>query len=234
MRLGLRITTVFSTLCYKKHSWLRILFAGWVPICCLILALGLHTPAVQAQPVASEFVQLVAERGDDNGLYLSSQLRFELSPAVQETLQRGIAVFFVAEADLYRNRWYWYDKKLAGVVRQWRLAYQPLTRRWRLTISTTNGGSPSAALTQNFESLAEALSAVQRTVRWKIADMSGLDPDAEYNLDYRFRLDVSQLPRPFQIGAVGLDDWDVRLERVQRVGMAAKEAASTPAREPPK
>jgi hypothetical protein len=167
-------------------------------------------------------------------LYLSSQLRFELSPAVQDTLQRGIAVFFVAEVDLYRNRWYWYDKKLASVARQWRLAYQPLTRRWRLAISTSNGGSPGAALTQNFESLSEALLAVQRTVRWKVADMGGLDPDAEYNLDYRFRLDVSQLPRPFQIGAVGLDDWDVRLERVQRVSVAAKEAASTPVREPPK
>jgi Domain of unknown function (DUF4390) len=234
MRPGLRITTVFSTLCFKKHSWLRILFAGWVPILYLILAFALQPLAARAQPIAPEFVQLVAERGEDNGLYLSSQLRFELSPAVQETLLRGIAVFFVAEADLFRNRWYWYDKKLAGVVRQWRLAYQPLTRRWRLTVSTANGASPGAALTQNFESLSEALLAVQRTVRWKIADMSGLDPDAEYNLDYRFRLDVSQLPRPFQIGAVGLDDWDVRLERVQRVSVAAKEAASTPAREPPK
>lgn len=186
--------------------------------------------SARAQTSQTELVSLRTVRADDNALYLSSQLRFELSPAVQETLQRGIAVFFVAEVELYRDRWYWYDKKLANVTRQWRLAYQPLTRRWRLSISTSNGGSPGAALTQNFDSLREALSAVQRTVRWKIADVGGLDTDARYNLSYRFHLDVSQLPRPFQIGVVGIDDWSIELERVQRVSLSPLDA---PPREPP-
>ena len=46
------------------------------------------------------------------------------------------------------------------------------------------------------------MAAVQRISHWKIAEAGDVDPDARYNVDFRFRLDVSQLPRPFQIGAV--------------------------------
>ncbi|NVO04573.1 MAG: DUF4390 domain-containing protein, partial [Rhodoferax sp.] len=44
---------------------------------------------------------------------------------------------------------------------------------------------------------------------WKVADTSELDAGAKYKLDFRFRLDLGQLPRPFQIGAIGQSDWDI-------------------------
>ncbi|MCX8518359.1 MAG: DUF4390 domain-containing protein [Rhodoferax sp.] len=28
-------------------------------------------------------------------------------------------------------------------------------------------------------------------------------------MDFRFRLDLGQLPRPFQIGAIGQSEWDI-------------------------
>jgi hypothetical protein len=70
-------------------------------------------------------------------------------------------------------------------------------------------GSLTMALNQNFDTLPEALSSIQRLSRWKIADLSGLDPDQRYELDFRFRLDASQLPRPLQINAFGHSDWDI-------------------------
>jgi hypothetical protein len=38
-------------------------------------------------------------------------------------------------------------------------------------------------------------------------------------VDFRFRLDVSQLPRPFQIGAVGQSEWNITAMRNQRLAI---------------
>jgi hypothetical protein len=158
----------------------------------------------------TEISQYQVERVDDDVL-LSAQVVFDLPSAVEEALLKGIPMFFVTEAELLRERWYWYDKKLSAVERHMRLAYQPLTRRWRLNVTAGPGreSNQGLALNQSFDSLAEALSAVKRVSRWKIADVSDLDGSQKYKVDFRFRLDLSQLPRPFQIGALGQSDWDL-------------------------
>ncbi|MBH1958412.1 MAG: DUF4390 domain-containing protein, partial [Burkholderiales bacterium] len=67
-------------------------------------------------------------------------------------------------------------------------------------------------LNQNYETLPEALSAIQRLARWKIAEASEVEADAAYTLVLNFRLDLSQLPRPFQIGVAGQRDWSISAE----------------------
>ena len=74
-------------------------------------------------------------------------------------------MYFVWQADVYRDRWYWTDKRVSSVVRTFRLAYQPLTRRWRLSQAhdgVTGAGAAALqyALHQNFESLDEVLAVV--------------------------------------------------------------------------
>jgi hypothetical protein len=98
-----------------------------------------------------------------------------------------------------------------------RLSYQPLTRRWRLVISSGPIGNSGLALGQNFDTRDEALAAIQRISHWKIAEPGDIDPESRYSVDFRFRLDVSQLPRPFQIGAVGHSDWSISASRNVRL-----------------
>jgi len=172
--------------------------------------------AVLAEPQAAEIPQLRVERGDE-GVILSANVKFDLPQVVDDALAKGIPMFFTAEAVLFRDRWYWYDRQVASVARHMRLSYQPLTRRWRLVVSHTPIGNSGLALGQTFETREEALAAVQRISHWKIADVAEVDPDARYNVDFRFRLDVSQLPRPFQIGAVGQADWNISVMRNQRL-----------------
>jgi hypothetical protein len=126
-------------------------------------------------------------------------------------------MFFVAEAAIYRDRWYWYDKRVTTASRHMRLAYQPLTRRWRLQVSSAPIGQSGLVLGQVFDTREEALAAVQRIARWRIADAADIDPEQVHYVDFRFRLDVSQLPRPFQIGAVGQSDWNIVAVRNQRL-----------------
>ena len=154
---------------------------------------------------------LQVERGD-GAIFLNAQLAFDLPAPIEDVLLKGIPLFFVAEAEIRRDRWYWYDKKLAMATRQIRLAYQPLTRRWRLNVSNTSGSNGSGlggGLPQYFDTLPEALSKVQRISRWRIIDLAELDPDVLHTVELNFKLDISQLPRPFQIGLIGQSDWNI-------------------------
>ena len=188
---------------------------------CLALALALTVaalmpPLARADTPPAEVTALSVERGED-GLMLSSTVRFELPPVVEEALAKGIPMFFVAEATIYRERWYWADKRVAAAARHMRLSFQPLTRRWRLQVSSSPIGNSGLVLGQSFDTREEALGAVQRVSRWRIADGAEVDPDTTHHLEFRFRLDISQLPRPFQIGAVGQSDWNISAGRNQRL-----------------
>lgn len=191
--------------------------AAWLLGLCLLL--GLAAPAM-AQPPQAEITQLRVERTEE-GILVSASTRFELPAPVEDALAKGIPMFFVAEAVLLQDRWYWYDKRLATAARHMRLSYQPLTRRWRLQVSATPIGNSGLALGQTFESREEALAAVQRISHWKIAEPGEFDAEARHSVEFRFRLDVSQLPRPFQIGAVGQADWNISATRSLRLALDA-------------
>lgn len=180
--------------------------------CIAATVLGLSMAMAQTPSAGAESPALRLERTED-ALWLSTQLKFDLSPAVLDALHKGIPIFFVAEADVSRERWYWTNKKIATARRQFRLAYQPLTNRWRLNITSGEIMEPALglALNQNFDSWSEALNTVRRMTRWKIADASELTPNARYLVEFRFRLDLAQLPRPLQIGTLGQADWSVAL-----------------------
>ena len=207
--------TVSISRCWKRA---RLDLAAAMA-CALVLTFG-SFPAFAAGPDTgpSEISQLQVERNPE-GVFVSTTVRFDLPTPVEEALLKGIPMFFVFEADVYRERWYWYDKKLLSAERHMRLAYQPLTRRWRLNLASgpITSSSLGLALNQNFDSLPDALAAVRRVFRWKIAEPGELDPDLKYSIEVRFRLDVSQLPRPFQIGALGQADWNISATTYQRL-----------------
>lgn len=208
------ITTAFFTHCLKNLRHSLALLLAWA---CLAWAVP---AAVHAEAPLADISQLRLERSDE-GVYLSASLKFELPTIVEDALLKGIPMFFVAEAEVFRDRWYWYDKKVASVSRHMRLAYQPLTRKWRLNVSPGVIGNAGLGVSfnQNFDDLPDALAAVRRISRWKIAEPSDIEPDSRHNVEFRFRLDVSQLPRPFQIGTVGQSEWNIAVARNQRLAL---------------
>ena len=196
--------TAFITHCLKNA---RLDLLGLLACCCLW---GSWTGAALADAPVTEISKLRFERQAD-AVLLSASATFELPDAVEDALQKGVALIFVAEADVFRERWYWTNKRVAHAERHMRLAFQPLTRRWRLNAASghINPNGMGVALNQNFETLAEALAVVQRLSRWKIADMTELEAGQNHFVEFRFRLDVSQLPRPLQIGTLGQSDWTI-------------------------
>ena len=133
-------------------------------------------------------------------IVLNATFEFELPQALEEAVQKGIALYFNIEFELFRKRWYWFDRMVASQTLVYRLSYSPLTRQYRLA----RGG-----LSQPFDSLDEALALVKSVRNWKVMDRAQLSPRDDYEAQVRMRLDVSQLPKPFQVNAITSREWSL-------------------------
>lgn len=167
----------------------------------VLLSLGIGLAHAE-NPVQLE--ELVLQRSEE-GIYLSTRLGFELPQSLEDALSRGLPLGFVMQSDVMKERWYWSDKLVSRTERFVRLSFQPLSKRWRVYVSAQPIQSTGlgVSLGQSFESLSEALLSIQRISRWRIADASVIDIANKQRLEFRFKLDLSQLPQPLQFGVLG-------------------------------
>lgn len=178
----------------------RVLVATWAG-----LIAGTLSPAAAQAGVELNTLQVQRAEG---GLLVEFAVQANLPRAVEDALQRGVPIYFTAQATLWRSRWYWRDERIARVTRSWRLVYQPLTNNWRVGL----GG-----LNQTYATLAEAFATVTRAAQWRLADTVQIDPDSRYTVDFSWRLDTSQLPGPMAIGLPGGNDFALGVERTVRL-----------------
>jgi hypothetical protein len=181
----------------------RAAIALWLA---LLVVLFAGVPAARAAEPELATFELVH---NDDGLFLSYAVNLELSRSVDDALSKAVPLFFVAEAEVFRNRFYWRDQRVGYAVRRWRIVFQPLTSTYRVTF---DGG-----LSQNYASRAEAFAAISRSARWKIAEAPQIDEGSRHYVEFSFRLDTSQLPRPMQIGIGGQADWALSVQRTQKI-----------------
>jgi hypothetical protein len=186
---------------------LRLLLAA-------LLVWALSPAQAQAQSPPVEVVGLSATRSAE-AVSLDYQLRVLLPPPVEDAARRGVPLYFLATATLWKPRWYWRDERIARVRREWRLTFQPLTSTWRVS----QGG-----LGQSHATLAEAMAMFTRSTGWRIADAALADADGKQYVEFEWVLDTSQLPRPLQIGVTGVgagSDWVLGVERTMKLEAAA-------------
>ncbi len=179
---------------------------GWLArLACLVASFALLIAPVRATgPELSGFEVMPS----DEGVLLSYIVNFELPRSVDDALSKAVPLFFVAEAEVFRSRWYWRDQRIAHAVRVWKIVYQPLTSTYRVTF----GG-----LSQNYVSRDEAFAAISRGSRWKVAEAGQIDEGSHHYLEFNYRLDTSLLPRPMQIGIGGQADWSLSVQRQQKI-----------------
>jgi hypothetical protein len=176
---------------------LRAILA-WLAALSLLVAAA---PAAADERIGVMAATLEPNKDGANGaIVLNATFEFELPQALEEAVQKGIALYFNIEFELFRKRWYWFDRQVASQTLVYRLSYSPLTRQYRLA----RGG-----LSQPFESLDEALALLKSVRNWKVLDKSQLSPREDYDAQVRMRLDVSQLPKPFQVNAITSREWNL-------------------------
>ena len=180
--------TVFFTRSFKKSSLLLLIAA----LAFMMLALPVRAEGILVRDAA-----LVAA---DEGYYLEADFEISLNATLEEALNKGVPLYFLLEFEVIRPRWYWLDDKVVNTQQQYRLAYNALTRQYRLGIG---------AFYQNFNELGEALSFLSRVRRRQVLDIGVLSRGSVYAAAVRMRLDVSQLPKPFQLNALASRDWNL-------------------------
>lgn len=190
----------------RFHAWSSArLLAVVLSVGPAFAAIFVAQVAHAAEPVLTTFDLI----NNEDGVLLSYAVDLELSRSVDDALSKAVPLFFVAQAEVYRSRFYWRDLRVGDATRRWRIVFQPLTATYRVTF---DGG-----LSQNYTSRSEAFDAITRSVRWKIADAPQIEPGSRNYVEFTYRLDTSELPRPMQISIGGQPDWRVSVQRTQKI-----------------
>lgn len=137
-------------------------------------------------------------RIEDGDVLLTADFDLSFNATLEEALQNGIPLYFVLDFELVRARWYWLDEKVAQMSITYRVSYTALTRQYRVS---------SGLLVQAFNTLEEVQRYVGRVTSRPVAPASALAKDTRYDAAVRLRLDINQLPKPFQVNALASREW---------------------------
>jgi hypothetical protein len=182
--------TAFFTRCCKKFSLLSMLLA---------FALG----AAPAAAVEGIEVRHAALAPAEEGYFLEADFEITLNPTLEDALHKGVPLYFLLEFEVIRPRWYWLNEKVFSTQQQYRLSYNALTRQYRIGVG---------ALYHNFGAMSEAIDFLSRVRRRQVLEPGVLVKGNTYVAGVRMRLDVSQLPKPFQLNALASRDWNLGSE----------------------
>jgi hypothetical protein len=152
-----------------------------------------------AQAASGIDITHAAIETSEAGYRLSSRFDIELNRGLEEAIHHGVPLYFTSEVEISRPRWYWFDERSVYASQTVRISYNVLTRQYNAAVL--------GSLQQNFGSLDDALFMVRRPGRWVVADPGELKEGQTYVVSVRMMLDISQLPKPFQVNALNNRDW---------------------------
>ncbi len=167
----------------------RSIVIGW----CLLLA----TSTAQAADISVRGPQLVSK---EDGYSLAADFNINFNSRLEEAVNKGVVLYFAVDFELTRSRWYWFDEQIIRRTRTFKFSYHALTRQYRLS---------TGALHQSYDSLDEALRVVSRLRNWQVLEKGEVRSDQTYLASLRMRLDLTQMPKTFQVNALSNKDWDL-------------------------
>lgn len=132
------------------------------------------------------------------GYQLNANFDLKLNDTLEEALERGVVLFFIVESHLWRPRWWWFNETIASAQETRKLSYNSLTRQYRLSAGNQY---------QNFNALDDAVTALAQVRNQTLVESNALNKENRYRASVRLWLDVTQLPKPFQVKAVTATDW---------------------------
>jgi Domain of unknown function (DUF4390) len=177
----------------------QAVFRGAIAALVLLAALAPWSTAC-ADPIVVKSAEL---RSEEDGYYLNAEFAFSINSTLDEALQKGVPLYFLLEFELSRPRWYWLDEKVISATTQYRVSYNALTRQYRIA---------SGLFGQNYESLDEVERFLSRVTSREVARRDQLVKGTQYEAALRLRLDVNQLPKPFQMSALASREWTLQSE----------------------
>ena len=181
----------------------------------LALAMCFAIASARAADIVIQSAQLVAS---DEGYSLSANFSINLGARLEAVVSKGVDLYFAADFELTRARWYWFDEKVVQRSKTFQLSYHVLTRQYRLS---------SGGLHQSFASLDDALRVLSRLRHWQVIEKGEVGGGVAYVAATRLRLDPSQMPKTFQVSALSNREWSQSSEWL-RWGFSVPETFEAP------
>jgi hypothetical protein len=166
----------------------------------ILLAFIIAAPMAHAEGIALKSAKVEAV---EEGWQLDAEFDIQFSPRLEESVNRGVPLYFVLEFEMSRPRWYWFDEKPVRFSQTYKISYTPLLRQYRLSVGNVY---------QNFASFEEVTRVLSKLRGVAIADHNAIKKDSAYQASVRLRLDTAQLPKPFQLNAIASRDWSLSSE----------------------
>jgi len=161
------------------------------------LGAGASRPA-RADAIVVKSAEVRAEEDD---YVLNAEFDLNINSTLEEALQRGVPLYFLLEFEVTRPRWYWLAEKVLSSQTQYRIAWNALTQQYRVS---------SGLFAQTLYSLDEVDRFLSRVTSRPVARRDQLQPGTQYDAALRLRLDVNQLPKPFQVNALTSREWTLQ------------------------
>lgn len=174
------------------------LLAG--PCACLLALVLLLPAAAKAEGIEVKSAELVPV---EETLLLNAELEISLNPLIEDALNKGVPLNFIAEFELKKPRWYWLDETITVAQQPIRLSYVALTRQYQLSFNSQY---------RNFSSLNDARRELGRLQGWLVMEKAPVKKLAAYVAGLRMKLDLTQLPKPLQVNALASKEWNLDSE----------------------
>ncbi|HEY1059721.1 MAG TPA: DUF4390 domain-containing protein [Limnobacter sp.] len=176
----------------------------WLVLGCVLVG---HVALAQAQQESFTRIKAVklepARNAQHPGWNLAAEFDIQLGQRLRQALDRGLPLQFAVDFKLTKSRWYWMDEETASASYTLNLSYNALTRTYRLVM-------PSGAY--NLARYEDAVAQMARVSDWPVLRKEQVKIGEPYNAQVRFRLVLTELPKPFQISALVNSEWDLSSE----------------------
>jgi hypothetical protein len=137
---------------------------------------------------------------NEDGYALSADFNINFNSRLEEAVNKGVVLYFTVDFEMSRSRWYWFDEQVIRRSRTYQLSYHALTRQYRLS---------TGALHQSYATLEEVLHLISRLRNWQVLEKGELRNDQAYLARLRMYLDLTQMPKTFQVSALANKDWNL-------------------------
>ena len=189
----MRLMMVFFTRCFANPDRLTAVF-----VVGLMALFALPQTLWAAEDVSLKFAEI---RAVNEGYELEAQFVLNPNRTLEEALEKGVALHFIAELEVTRPRSWWLNESIGEATRRMRIYYNLLLRRYVVD---------AGYVTQTAPTLDEALMILGRIEHWQVLERGVLKSGRRYEARLRLRMDASQMAKPLQIGALTNAKWDMQ------------------------
>ena len=145
---------------------------------------------------------------NDKVYQLNANIQFDFSDEAIKALQNGVPIIILLDMEVYRERSWWWDSRMAKLQQGYLMLYHALTEKYIVT--NLNSGAQS-----DYRSLRSTLAALGRVRNLPLIDAHLLQKNTKYWVKLRVYLDIESLPAPMRPLAYLSSDWQLESDWYQ-------------------